>query len=215
MRERPGNRLTPGNNFSAGPPSPSSRRGPARANRLRLPLVPVGQKADRRDDHRVCQGAEGVDGSTRPPGAGALDQRTTGEARKRSERRARLPRSDRSDGAPAAARRQRLLAGEVVATKSQELRGTPPGHRALGRRTAVPSPSRSLPSSPAPLMETRPAGPTAPAVAFFSPLMSGFQGAPPTPLGHGLLPCPPFSFRAASRAFRAAARFGRSWSALR
>src|SRR5262245_11775570 len=138
----------PEKKFSAGPPSSSSRRGPARANRLRLPLVPVGQKADRREDHRVCLGAEGVDGSTRPPGAGALDQRTAGEARKRRGRRARPPRSDQSDGAPAAARRQRLLTGEVVATESQELRGTPPGPRAAGRRTAVPSPSRSLPSSP-------------------------------------------------------------------
>src|SRR5262249_49916951 len=135
----------PEKKFSAGPPSPRPHRGPARANRLRIQPVPVGLKADRREDHRVRQGAEGADGSTRPPGAGALDQRTTGEAWKRRGRRARPPRSDRSDGAPAAARRQRPLTGEVVATESQELRGTPPGYRAAGRRTAVPSPSRSLP----------------------------------------------------------------------
>jgi hypothetical protein len=128
----PGNCLTPGENSSAGHSSSGSHRGQARANRLRIHLVPVGQKADRLEDHRVRQGAEGVDGSTRPPGAGALDQRTTGEAQKRRARRARPPRSDRSDGAPAAARRQRPLTGEVVAKESQELRGTPPGPRAAG-----------------------------------------------------------------------------------
>src|SRR5262249_9208599 len=77
-------------------------------------------------------GAEGGDGSTRPPGAGALDRRTTGEARKRGGRRARPPRADPADGAPAAAPRQRPPPDEGGAQGSRGVPGRPPGPRAAG-----------------------------------------------------------------------------------
>src|SRR5262249_20628781 len=68
-----------------------------------------GQRADRPEDHRGRQGLRRVDGSTRPTGAGAIDQRAAGDAPKPREGRAN---PQRSDGLPAAARSQAPLPDE-------------------------------------------------------------------------------------------------------